>query len=262
MKKMAGSPPVKFLFLVLTVWAISSLLFSAGDFAQFLSEERRLRKVLSEIGVEGMDRREAARAIQSAVRSRVTAVPKKGKFYDVADRPALRHTAVETWTHAEGQCGEGARLIVNLLLANGIEASRINLSNEKTQFYHTAVAYQAEGKWWLLDSINSPEGFPEWASANNKPMSELVRVEMHPGGALLVQPDNPFFARYSFFSWARIFGDKFEVNQFVGMPRFVVYITEKPPLLKALLKCTACLGLAICIVFVGLIFKLVKNRRV
>lgn len=209
------------------------------DLRTYVHESRQINVIVKSLNIEGLEPAEKARSIQNAVRTRVlpTSI---GKSYDVRNRPKLRHTAIETWNSCEGQCGEGARLLVNLLQAANIPATRVNLSSSTSGFAHTAAAYQDQREWILLDSINSSDQFFAWATETPRPMSSLVKVTMHPGGALLVKTHNPYFDRYSYAPWPRLFGTKVEINQFTPFPQWLTHILENPPLFVFILKFSLC----------------------
>ncbi len=172
-----------------------------------------------------------ALAMQAAVQRRVGA----GGLYSPAERPFLRHTAWETLVSGQGACGEVARVMVNLFRALGIPASRVVITND-AGFNHTAMAYEDGGKWYLLHTIKGREGFEAWTRAEPRRLKDLVRTEYHDGGGLLINAQNPYFTRYSYFNWARVFGAAVEINQLDPFPGFVVEIIENPPLLLAILR--------------------------
>jgi hypothetical protein len=100
--------------------------------------------------------------LSNAVRAHVRSVT-HGSFYNIDRLPFLRPTAWQTWTHAEGVCGDGARLIVLLLLSQGIRASRIDLFGPPN-YTHTVVAYRDGDQWYLVNSTGSAE-FHAWISS-------------------------------------------------------------------------------------------------
>lgn len=215
------------------LWLVGLIVLTSFDIATYLFERHELGQIVSQMHLGTLTPIQRAQSIFKTVKNRVKVVEKKGKFYDVSNRPTLRHSALETWNGAEGQCGEGARLIVRLLQEAGVPAARVKLSHSSNSFYHTAVALYQDDKWWLLDSISSSPEFHLWTEENQKPLEDLVSVSRHPGSALLIQCNNPYFDRYSFSPWARIFGTSLEVNQFVPFPQWVTTILETPSLIRA-----------------------------
>lgn len=216
-------------------WVLLMALVPGRDLYSYYIERTQLQGVVDSLELAGKSPGEAAALIQHAVRAR-TSTRSNGLHYSVKSRPKLRHTAWQTWQMAEGQCGEGARLIVNLLQLAGVPATRVNLTNSSPRFYHTAVAYQDKGEWWFLDTINSSAEFLEWSRLEPRAMSSLVSIKMHHGGALLISSQNPYFERYSYAPWTRILGKSMEVNQFIPLPQWLNHILENPNLILGLLK--------------------------
>ena len=215
------------------LWITATLVVAVPNLYTYVTEQRALRDLAEELAPRAADTHEVAREFLHRVRDRV-AITDHGSFYDVSNRPLLRHTAWETWSHGEGQCGEGTRLLVNLLQSRGIAASRINLIDAREGFYHTPVAYNEDGRWWLLNSLDGGGEFHEWTLENRLPVEKLVERRLDPGGALVIRPNNPYFARYSYFNWARVFGDFIEINQWAPFPQWFIHIIENPPLTIAL----------------------------
>ncbi len=76
---------------------------------------------------------------------------------DMMNRPFLRESSLVLLNYKEGLCGEGTRLIVNLLNRLGFNATRITLYNSKLQPAHTLVSVVIDKKEFLVDSINSSQ---------------------------------------------------------------------------------------------------------
>lgn len=75
----------------------------------------------------------------------------------MAERPFLREDAGFLLTHKEGLCGEGTRVIVNLLNRLGFDATRLNIIDRKLQSGHTLVSVVIDGQEFFVDSLNSSE---------------------------------------------------------------------------------------------------------
>ena len=165
--------------------------------------------------------------------SRITSLD-KGRFYNLQNRPVLRHRARETWEHAEGYCGEGARVLVNMLDALGIRAARIIL-HMTTGGQHIAIAYFHDGEWFLADSINSPAELNAWLGTEPRLLESLIRFEDR-NGTMVPVVTNPVFKRYSFFNWSRVFGSSLEVYQTRPFPRTVTLMIENPLLVWIAVK--------------------------
>jgi hypothetical protein len=74
---------------------------------------------------------------------------------NLEERPFLREDVGFLLTHKEGVCGEGARVIVNLLNRLGFDATRITLYNKQLQSAHTLVSVLIDENEFFIDSINS-----------------------------------------------------------------------------------------------------------
>jgi hypothetical protein len=222
---------------LVAVWLAATAVWAAPDFWRFAVEWRAVSRLAAELAGDLASPESVVDRLTTAVQARVRATA-NGRFYKARTRPLLRHTAWETWVHGEGLCGEGTRLIVNLLRARGIAASRVSLSNDATGFYHVAVAVHDGRGWRLVDSIGSPPGFREWSRANRLPLHRLVTFESSFGGAPVHRIANPYFTRFSFFNWSRVLPTAVEVNQRVAFPAWVVLVTENPPLTRGLAKVT------------------------
>ena len=86
---------------------------------------------------------------------------------NMAERPFLMEDVGSLLTHKEGLCGEGTRVIVNLLSRLGFNASRITLFNKELQSSHTLVSVVIDEQEFFLDSINSSAEVNELLRNNN-----------------------------------------------------------------------------------------------
>ena len=77
------------------------------------------------------------------------------RHLDMSKRPFLRNTTTELLNYKEGLCGEGTRVLVNILLKLGYDATRISLYNKYLHSSHTLVSIVLDGDEHLIDSINS-----------------------------------------------------------------------------------------------------------
>lgn len=233
------------------------------DARTYLYERRALSAIAQSLAPGDGTVTVRARALEAAVQQQVASTS-KGRRYNKRARPALRHSAYDTWTMQEGRCGEGARLLVNLLQLSGIPAARVNLSEASKKLYHTAVVFYDNNDWWLIDSINSSPEFRTWSRQNRLPLSKLFVTKLDYGGALLIESQVPQFDRYSFGSWSRIVGPWFEVNQFVPLPQWLVHLLENPHLLALVLK-VAVSGLLALMLWIlseiAIWFQLVRPQR-
>jgi hypothetical protein len=86
---------------------------------------------------------------------------------DLTNRPFLRRDAGFLLMHKEGFCGEGARVLVNLLDRLGFDATRITLYNKYLESSHTLVSIVIDGQEFYLDSINSADDVNKLLTSRN-----------------------------------------------------------------------------------------------
>jgi len=240
---------------VLWAWLTVSVLVITPDLYQYMGDRIYLGREAATIVGEQTDPHKIVLKIGNAARSQITSLD-RGRFYDLDNRPALRHRARETWEHAEGYCGEGARVMINMLDAMDIQASRIIL-HITTGGQHIAIVYLHDGEWFLADSINSPTGFNAWLGSDPRLLKSLLRFEDR-NGTMVPVVRNPFFDRYSFFNWSRIFGSSLEIYQTFPFPRIVTLMIENPPLVWIIIK----FGLLSLLALIFLLpWRIIHNRR-
>jgi hypothetical protein len=215
--------------LLWLLWSAVAGLLATRNLVEFTTERSALRAVSDSIlrfEAPGLD---TPHRLQAAVRARL-----RTTLVTPGARPFLRETAWETWTGGIGACGEGTRVLVNLLSTQGIRAARVNLYGDAIGFMHTAVVYERDGVWQLLDSINSPGDFFDWSVRERRPFSQLAsyQVSGSEGGARFVS-DNPFFTRFSYIDLSRVVPAGLQLNVLSPPNRMTVLLLENPPLLKA-----------------------------
>ncbi len=228
---------------LLVAWAVVTTVLVVPDMHRFATEYGRIAGLAERYAAGATSPRQLAQNYSDAVHHRIK-VEGAGKWLNYMDRPFLRPTAWETWSQARGACGEASRVMINMLLSQGVPATRINMVGPR--FTHTAVAYKDGNAWYLVDSINGPASFRDWSRSNELPVSDLVALYFHPGGGTRVDVNNPYFERYSFFNWSRLFHWA-EVNQRVPFPIPITMLIENPPLLTGLVK----LGVALVVLVFG-----------
>lgn len=77
------------------------------------------------------------------------------KKLEMSNRPFLRESSAQLLTIKEGQCGEGTRVLVNLLLEAGYDATRVSLYDSFLNSSHTLVSLIDGGQEYFIDSINT-----------------------------------------------------------------------------------------------------------
>jgi len=99
--------------------------------------------------------KEAAIRVSEAVRQDFVVDPAKWRRFDVSRRPLLRHDTRWLLDAREGLCGEGTRVLVNLLNSLGFDATRVTLYDRHLRSSHTLVSLVIERREVFLNSINS-----------------------------------------------------------------------------------------------------------
>ena len=172
---------------------------------------------------------EKAEAIRDYVRKEIKPVS-HGKFYNVDRRPFLRHTARETLIYKEGQCGEGTRVIINLLSVIGVKARRVYLCGEGG---HVALEYYNGEKWIFLDSINSPQWFYKETTKDRLPVASFFGENKSIGCVIPPYRYGPTFTNYSYFWFGKIVPKSTGLMMYLHkpLPYMFTIINENPPLL-------------------------------
>lgn len=233
------APTTRTAFLL---WLAALAILIAPDAWQYFRERQALNALAGEIA-RNAPAQEIPVRVQRAVQQRVRWVA-NGRFYSAANRSLLRQTAWQTWTRGEGKCGEATRLMVALLRSLGYRATRINIYTDSTRSGHTAVVYQRDGEWFLLDSTGAPPGFNEWERANaGRPFRDMMRFEPVSSGGGRFLSTSPFFTRYSYYDATRITGGVVMVHLMTPPPDFLVMMLENPPLLRIVVKLLAAIAL-------------------
>jgi len=232
-------------------WLAVTAAVVGPDLYRFGDEYGHIRNLAETLAGDAQTPHALAASYSLAVGSRIREGSKNGQF-DSTSRPFLRATAWETWNSRLGKCGESSRVIINLLLSQGVPATRVNMVGP--DFVHTAVGYWDGEDWYLVDSSGAPRDFRPWSQQNTLPLSELVEMRFTSGGGTPIEVNNPYFARYSYFNWARVL-EWAEINQRVPFPVPITFIIENPPLFKALLK----FAMAVVVLLAG--WLVVSRRR-
>lgn len=139
---------------VLVVSFVPAALFGLAQ----LREDVALDHYLRQRGLAGLPVSAAtALRVSQAVRADFEIDPARWKALDLARRPFLRHDTAWLLRAREGLCGEGTRVLVNLLGRLGFDATRVTLYDAHLQAVHTLVSVRLDGRERLVDSINTPE---------------------------------------------------------------------------------------------------------
>lgn len=140
-------------------------------------------------------------------------------------RPLLRHTASYIISTNYGFCGENARVAIKLFLLGGLKARRIYLFRKEWQ--HVLIEHSFNGKWYMFDGHYDPETVlkdEQVASIASENIAE------YPDN----YPNNPYldFCRIKMLRSIKALRSFSKAK----LPMFVVYISESPYSIKALLS--------------------------
>lgn len=140
---------------LLVVLMVPAALF----WAQQLRENRLVEQYLRSHDLHHAQRSvEAAHRVADQVRADFNIDISTFDALDLNNRPFLRESTLFLLTHKEGVCGEGTRVIINLLSHLGYNAARLSLYDQALRSKHTLVSVELNGEEFLVDSINPPSG--------------------------------------------------------------------------------------------------------
>lgn len=149
------SDRVKYMAVLLMIWTVT-MLPAVNYFTKRLDVNSAIDTYLSMHGLHGLPvTRETAIRVSDQLRKDFNTDVKTFKALNVGTRPYLREDVAFLLKNKEGLCGEGARVLVRLLIDMGFDATRITLYDEHLQSSHTLVSVMLDGKEFLVDSINS-----------------------------------------------------------------------------------------------------------
>ena len=137
------------------LWIITFLLALYYGYRQ-LKESETVDNYLISTGLAGLPiSKETAVRVSDQVRRDFNVNAPSFVALKMDARPFLREDTGFLLTHKEGECGEGARVIVNLLNRLGFDATRFSLYDRRLFPAHTLVSVVIGEKEFLVDSINS-----------------------------------------------------------------------------------------------------------
>lgn len=261
-----------------TAVVLASLVPAAAFGVLQLREDAAVARYLREKGLAALPPTEAtALRVSQAVRADFEVDAARWRALDLAQRPFLRHDTEWLLRVREGYCGEGTRVMVNLLGRLGVDATRVTLYDDRLQGLHTLVSIRTDGHERLVDSINTPESLN--AFLNRTPISTadfgLLHytddiVARHAFARASTSPDTAgadaaraaFFHTYPLYSYEAFpltklltrAGLDWRVLHLSRPPRWVSGLAEKPRAIAAV----AALGLALA--FDAALFCLVRAR--
>lgn len=195
---------------------------------------------------------------------------------DIFNRPFLRESTQFLLKHKEGLCGEGTRVLVNVLNRLGFDSTRVTLYDDRLNSAHTLVAVKIDEREFFVDSINS------WPSvtrlleqkdvstadfALSKYSNSLAERHQFRNHVTAVDGDvkEAFLDKFWLYSYeatpytkvATKMGMNVRIFNFKRPPRFISGLAEKPYLIVAIIV----LGAAI-VLFIGcLVLKYWLKRK-
>lgn len=157
----------KYIFVLILVWLITLTPSMYYAYRQ-VQENFIVEQYLSLNNMTGLPINKATAVhVSNQVRKDFNINEKTFVALRMADRPFLREDVGFLLTYKEGLCGEGARVIVNLLYRLGFDATRITLFNKYLQASHTLVSVLINGHEFFIDSINSSKEVNRFLINNN-----------------------------------------------------------------------------------------------
>jgi len=223
-------------------------------------EDQVVDRYLRERGLVGLPVSEAtALRVSHVVRADFEVDSSKWKSYKLAERPFFRRGTEWLLGAREGWCGEGTRVLVNLLGRMGFDATRVTLYDSHLQAMHTLVSIRVGGKERLVDSINTPpelnafldrvalstENFRVLHYTDDIVARHAQAAEMSVRDTVEADPyRDEFFRQYCSYSYEAFpvtkllthAGIDWRVLNLSRPPRWVSSLAEKPRAIKAVVS--------------------------
>ncbi|MFT7304765.1 MAG: hypothetical protein ACI9P7_000022 [Candidatus Azotimanducaceae bacterium] len=162
--------------LIFSTAAVLSFLCAAYFWKQQTDEEGIVSAYLSKHELKGSAvTRETAIALSQQIRQDFNVDESSFKALDVDDRPFLRHGTGFLLTHLEGTCGQGTRVLVNLLTQLGFnDVTRLTMYDRYLNPSHTLVSVRMEGgEEFMVDTINTQEWFNTFINENDVTVADF-----------------------------------------------------------------------------------------
>jgi hypothetical protein len=240
-----------YVFLVLLV--LVGGFFLARDW----HEERLIVAYLQNNGLKGVPvSKQTAVRVSDTVRRDFEVDERKWTRLKMDRRPFLREDTGFLLEAREGLCGEGTRVIVNLLLELGFDATRVVLYDRQLNPIHTLVSIVIDGEEYFIDSINSPDDFNNYLRDHQFSAKSFnlishqediidLRKEIAAKKSRGSEPELEPFWLYSYEATpvtkvARLMGWQLRAFNHSRPPRLLSALAEKPNLVLAI-AWTVCL---------------------
>jgi len=141
-----------FMFALIVV----SLIYPAINLYKQFEENSELDAYLKENNLNNLPvSKDNAYRVSDQLRADFNVNQETFKHLSFKGRPFLREPASEILEYKEGLCGEGTRVLINLLERLGYDATRVSLYNRKLHSSHTLVSVKEADREYFVDSINS-----------------------------------------------------------------------------------------------------------
>ena len=187
-------------------------------------EDALVREYLESSGLVGLSLgKQTAERIAAQVRRDFNTAEDTFTALDYESSPFLRHDTHFLLTHREGTCGQGTRVIINLLLAMGFEdVTRITLYDRYLNASHTLLAVRDGDRSYLVDSINTRPWFTAFLESHDVYVDQFPIMSHFDSMAMRRAWVDEIKAKEYDEEWSRIF------------ERFWTYSYEATPLSKIL----------------------------
>ena len=144
------------------------LIISGYYFHQQMLDHQSIHLYLKKNGLDDLPvSRESAITVSKQIRRDFNTDVSTFEVLDYNNRPFLRHDSRFLLTHKEGECGQGTRVLVNLLAELGFDATRVTLFDKYLNPSHTLVSVEIDGESFLVDSINTRKWFNDFLNENS-----------------------------------------------------------------------------------------------
>jgi hypothetical protein len=240
---------IPYIALVAALW-LAALVPAGYYYREQANEDRIVREYLAQNGLAGLPlSKESAVRISQQVRRDFETDERRFKALNMANRPFLREDTAFLLGHKEGLCGEGTRVLVNLLQQEGYDATRLTLYDRILDSAHTLVSVRLGGREFLLDSINSPETINAFLNSNDVSTNDFRLLRYSDDlsarrsftSQRMDRPEHPFFSSFWLFSYEAVPYTKLLTKGGLGVrlfnfdrpPKPVSALAEKPSLIAA-----------------------------
>lgn len=202
---------------------------------------------------------DAAIALSRSIRGRFEVDEEEFDSLRMSDRPFLRESSDYLLRISEGQCGEGTRVLVNLMLAAGYDAARVSLYDSRLHSTHTLVSLLDGDHEYFVDSLNTTNemnAFPNTHQINadsfrivkyddnvSARSDEAKRLRTYAMDASYAPgTEEKFFNRFRYYSYEAMpytkllgaLGLDTRMLNFDRPPTFISSLAEKPYLIISL----------------------------